>query len=351
MKYLISHQMKVLASCLDNYKEIWNIIPMILRFSFENPKLGMDKLQARGRLNNYENLFSRIIKDLETIQKDEIAFVRPHPIFKNTDLLLKNFNELDGKSEISDKNSKNELLNIIKILYEKVLSLLKKSMSEDDLKVMDAIATLMKRYPFEVQTTIQQMKKIKQELDKIPDGKKRKEELQKELQRGLARTAKRKIKLFLDLDGCLTDFDKAVKKLGPKAAKGLADDAKEEEKQFMYDKIENKGPAFWSEMEWYPKGKELWNVVKKYNPTLLSSPGKFKWAPAGKEDWVNANLPGISLFLSEDKYQYAEMDNVLIDDSNKNIFAWKDADGIGILYEGDPESVREELKEIISQPG
>ena len=163
--------------------------------------------------------------------------------------------------------------------------------------------------------------------------------------------AKKEIKIYVDLDNTLTDFDKAVKKLGSKAAKGLVDGASEEERQYMYDKIESKGSEFWSEMEWYPKGEELWKVVKKFNPVLLSSPGLFKWAPGGKKNWVDANLPGISLFLDMDKYGYVEMDSVLIDDTASNIESWRDAGGIGIHYKGDPESVKNELKEITSQVG
>lgn len=154
------------------------------------------------------------------------------------------------------------------------------------------------------------------------------------------------LKVYLDMDQCITDFDKAVKKLGPKAARGLKEDASEEDQIHMWEKINNAGSRFWSEMEWCPKGKELWKVVKKYNPVLLSSPGQIKWAKAGKELWVRDNLPGIPLIVEKDKYIYAERDAVLIDDMQTNIEAWKMAGGLGILYEEDPKTVADKLKEI-----
>lgn len=154
-------------------------------------------------------------------------------------------------------------------------------------------------------------------------------------------------KIFLDLDGCLTDWDKGVKDLGPKAVRGLKEDATEEEKVYMWKSINDAGPSFWADLEWHPKGKELWKIVKKYNPTLLSSPGKIKWAKAGKELWVRDNIPGTPLIVESDKYIYAERNAVLIDDMKNNIDTWEEAGGIGILYKEDPKEVKEKLKSIM----
>ncbi len=154
------------------------------------------------------------------------------------------------------------------------------------------------------------------------------------------------MKVYLDMDGCLTDFDKAVRKLGPEAAKGLGDDAKEADQRKMWQAIDNAREFFWSEMEWMPEGKKLWEVVKPYNPVLLSSPGQIKWAQAGKELWVRDNLPGVSLIVEPDKYYYAEMDAVLIDDMKRNTNRWRDCGGTSILYENSPDLVRKELANI-----
>ena len=120
----------------------------------------------------------------------------------------------------------------------------------------------------------------------------------------------------------------------------------------MYDAIEKAGVNFWAEMEWLPEGKKLWDLVKDLNPVLLSSPGKFRFAPGGKQEWVQKNLPGISLFLDEDKYQYAESVNttILIDDNKENISNWKEAGGIGILHENYAKTKTELQRVLRGEP-
>jgi FMN phosphatase YigB (HAD superfamily) len=154
------------------------------------------------------------------------------------------------------------------------------------------------------------------------------------------------IKIYCDLDGVLTDFDKTVKRLGRKAAEGLNENATEEQKNIMYKAIDLAGRDFWSDMEWLEDGRKLWDKIKKYHPVLLSSPGEFRYAPAGKQDWVNKNLPGVTLYIESLKYKYAERDAILIDDMEKNISMWKEAGGLGIIYK-DSETAVEELRQLI----
>ncbi|MBE3087011.1 MAG: hypothetical protein IMZ64_12440 [Bacteroidetes bacterium] len=160
------------------------------------------------------------------------------------------------------------------------------------------------------------------------------------------------MKLFVDCDGVLTNFDKAVQALGPEVAKGLSDDAPETDKQVMYDAIEKAGESFWSKMEWTPNGKELWEVVKNFNPVLLSSPGRFSAAPSGKILWVKNNLPGTTLFLSENKSDYVDPYelSVLIDDMKKNIGAWEEAGGEGILHTSTADTERKFLELLWNVP-
>lgn len=160
------------------------------------------------------------------------------------------------------------------------------------------------------------------------------------------------MKIFLDMDGCLTDFDKAVEALGPDAAKGLSEDATEVEKQTMYDAIEKAGEKFWSEMLWKPDGKELWEIFKPFNPTLLSSPGLFTAAPSGKTLWVRSNLPGTSLFLSNTKSEYIDPYEtcVLIDDNKNNIGGWQQAGGEGIIHTTAGDTERKFLELLWATP-
>ena len=160
------------------------------------------------------------------------------------------------------------------------------------------------------------------------------------------------MKLYLDMDGCLTDFNKAVTDLGEEFAAGLANDAPEDVKQKMYDAIEKAGESFWADMKWTSDGKDLWATVKKFNPTLLSSPGKFSYAPAGKTTWVNRNIPGTSLFLSDSKADYIdpyEM-SILIDDSRNNIGGWEQGGGEAILHTSAAETERKLLELLWATP-
>lgn len=157
------------------------------------------------------------------------------------------------------------------------------------------------------------------------------------------------IKVYCDMDGVLCAFEEQVKKLGEVPAQGLADDATEEQKQAMYDAIEEAKEDFWATMPWTENGKKLWKILKPYKPVILSSPGKFLYAPAGKNTWMNKNLPGVTYFLEEDKWVFVEPESVLIDDMEKNIRDWDAAGGFGILYKGDPEEVKTELKEFMEE--
>ena len=160
------------------------------------------------------------------------------------------------------------------------------------------------------------------------------------------------MKLFVDLDGTLTAFDKAVTKLGPTAAAGLGENATQADKQIMYDAIEKAGEPFWADMEWLPEGKELWKIVEKFHPVLLSSPGKFQYAPSGKQAWVNNNLPGISLFLTDSKSEYIDPYDmsVLIDDNRNNIGAWEEMGGEGILHTSTSDTERKFLELLWNVP-
>jgi len=121
-------------------------------------------------------------------------------------------------------------------------------------------------------------------------------------------------KIMVDMDETITAFEKAVKGLGRKAARGLDKDTSDEDKKFMYEAIDKAGVKFWSEMEWTPEGKKLWKFLKHYKPILLSSPGQMMYAEAGKTQWVAENMPGTTLILEPEKHRYAERDAILIDD-------------------------------------
>jgi hypothetical protein len=89
-------------------------------------------------------------------------------------------------------------------------------------------------------------------------------------------------------------------------------------------------------------GSELWEGIKKYNPTILSSTGTkdIDDAKKTKIKQVKDNLnpiPPIKFVTSgKDKGKYfADENSILIDDSQTNIDSWIDNDGIGIRHFSD----------------
>ena len=152
------------------------------------------------------------------------------------------------------------------------------------------------------------------------------------------------IKIFCDLDGCLTDFRAGVQNLGPDAAAGLDENALQKTKDDMYRAIEKAGPEWWANLAWTIDGKALWEGIKQYNPVILSSPGKdgnfVTIAEEGKKTWLARELPGVTYFLYNNKFEFAERDAILIDDMKDNVDAWVQCGGMGILHKDAPTTLR-----------
>ena len=153
-------------------------------------------------------------------------------------------------------------------------------------------------------------------------------------------------KIYIDMDGVLTDWNGGVALLGPDAVLGIDDTATEEQKIIMYKLIDRAGEGFWKNLNWASGGQELFNFLKPWKPVLLSSPGEFLYAEAGKTQWVKDHIPGTTLLLEPDKYRYAERDAILIDDMISNIEGWQKQGGIGILHE-DTNTTIEKVMELL----
>lgn len=89
-------------------------------------------------------------------------------------------------------------------------------------------------------------------------------------------------------------------------------------------------------------GSELWEGIKKYNPTILSSTGTKNIDEAKKtkrqqvKDYLNPIPPILFVTSGKDKsIKYGNENSILIDDSQTNIDSWKDNDGIGIRHFSD----------------
>jgi len=155
-----------------------------------------------------------------------------------------------------------------------------------------------------------------------------------------------KYTIYCDMDGVLVDFDKQFEK----ASGGISPREYEETngKEAFWNLIDNEnGVGFWVGMPWMPNGKQLWDYIKPNTPILLSSPSRSESSRLGKRLWVRNNLPGTKLILanSYNKKNYADSNNILIDDRPSNVDQWKAAGGIGILFISTEQTIKE-LKEL-----
>jgi hypothetical protein len=156
------------------------------------------------------------------------------------------------------------------------------------------------------------------------------------------------IRLFLDMDGVLTDFTGACEKLGDDMMFWYSND-----KELFWKKIASAGIEFWSEMPWMPGGKELHGFFRSsgFFPTILSAlPGPERkkaltYAREGKIKWLRKELgPSYAetaiLCCRPEKALQSGAARVLIDDNSENIREWEEAGGIGILHKSSSRTIR-----------
>lgn len=152
-------------------------------------------------------------------------------------------------------------------------------------------------------------------------------------------------KIFVDLDGVLTDFEKKLAEtLGKKLERGwdFGNDPK------VWAKIDEAGEAFWTNMEWMSDGHELWDFIKDFKPTVLTAPSRHETSKSGKKIWLKENLPGVPAIIDSKKEEYAKDGYILIDDREKNIKKWEEAGGIGVLHT-DAKSTIKKLKKLMDE--
>jgi 5'(3')-deoxyribonucleotidase len=172
-----------------------------------------------------------------------------------------------------------------------------------------------------------------------------------------------KYKLYCDMDGVLTDFEKRflemLRKEGPKyySKETIAQVSRpkhftsiEGETEFWKLIDQYVGISFWSEMEWMPNGKQLWDFIEPYHPTILTSPSRDNTSRLGKKMWVRNHLspaPPVEFRFGSAKADFANENAILIDDKPSNLRAFAAKGGIAIeCKDGDVQSVINQLKEL-----
>ena len=138
-------------------------------------------------------------------------------------------------------------------------------------------------------------------------------------------------KIYLDMDGVITDFDQQFKELTGLDPRTF--EAKHGTDMF-WQEIDRAGVGFWRGMKWMDGGEALYNRISQFDHELLSSPSRGDSSKIGKRLWRRDKTPSTKLTLaySAKKKNYAAPNHILIDDRADNINQWKAAGGIGILY-------------------
>ena len=171
-----------------------------------------------------------------------------------------------------------------------------------------------------------------------------------------AKEKEKVFKIFVDMDGVLTDFDKVVqdgflkqwnKDNKTKIKDGWGFEAKYGSKSF-WSQVEKMGLKFWLEMPWTKDGKKLWNFVKGMNVEILSTPSQDSDSMKGKNIWCERELGDVKVTLTRQKQSKAKPNAILIDDLKKNIDKFTVAGGIGILHKNTEDTIKK-LKEILDE--
>tara|TARA_Y100001972_G_scaffold126479_1_gene180329 strand:- start:61 stop:618 length:558 start_codon:yes stop_codon:yes gene_type:complete len=158
------------------------------------------------------------------------------------------------------------------------------------------------------------------------------------------------LKIYCDMDGVLTDFNKQFSEIHPWGPKKFEEKNGKDE---FWELVDDRGVGFWVGMEWMEDGKVLWEYLKaNHDVELLSSPSRAEHSRLGKRLWVRNHKLGAKLNLaySYNKKKYAAPNHVLIDDRKDNIKGWESEGGIGILHTSAEDTIAK-LLNIVAQHG
>jgi hypothetical protein len=131
-------------------------------------------------------------------------------------------------------------------------------------------------------------------------------------------------RLFLDMDGVLTDFDRQFELWYGKKTKVWLYKTDPDVRRTIDLHLATAPEEFWSTMPWMPGAEAFWNEMVPRSPVILSSPHFAPACPGGKYAWVKANLgPKVPVILDSAKGAHGRHDDLLVDDTPGNSQGWK----------------------------
>lgn len=136
--------------------------------------------------------------------------------------------------------------------------------------------------------------------------------------------------IFCDLDGVLADFELGVINRFNKRPHEL-------KSGIMWGVI-NKSKTFFETLPWMPRGRELWDEIKQYDPIILTGIPRSSTAAEQKRRWCAREL-GTDIHVitcsTKNKPDFCITNSLLIDDRTDNSKLWSVKGGNFILYDED----------------
>lgn len=166
-------------------------------------------------------------------------------------------------------------------------------------------------------------------------------------------------KIYFDMDGVVADFDRGVIEIC--GLMPLSQNAKHRslhKEEMMWERIKEVG-HFYDKLELMPGAKEMFDAVyQKYGGkcqilTGIPKPRRgIDTAAEDKKAWVKRLLSEeviVNTVMREDKAKFCTGKGcILIDDLDRNVKAWNEMGGTGILHV-DPEDTLRQLRELEAQ--
>jgi hypothetical protein len=155
------------------------------------------------------------------------------------------------------------------------------------------------------------------------------------------------MKIFLDNDGVLANFDKHVLDLFGKTPRELGDEK-------LWEHVNENPNYFWSTIPPMPYAHELWNFVVSTNIPFCVLTGcpksHYEIAAEHKPLWIKNHFGETEVITCLSKNKPLHMENpgdILIDDFVANVRRWEKAGGIAIKHYDGASSIQK-LKNLLS---
>jgi len=148
------------------------------------------------------------------------------------------------------------------------------------------------------------------------------------------------MKVFLDMDGVLVDFNEGTHKVFEKPydpAIGPTQWHYYKEWKMTFEEFNARcGLDFFAGLRWFYDGRALLNLIEsKFDDIrLLTTPMLNSGSWTGKMCWIERELPRYKkrvIMTQVSKAEFAGPDTLLIDDNDENIAEFVAAGGLGIL--------------------